>query len=285
MCGAAQNKLNEANESKVSAISTHAATYKDETQKEKNLKVMGQEINKEIKNNDNQQRTLSEANKAAELRDLERQEQIKQIEILHLEKLKEKESESKRIALEKDAALAEIIRANEDKIKKIESEKLEYTKKYEELKVKTQSKWYILVFVIIITMAIGGVYVYTSVLNSSTTIQGSANEANASIAEKADASGAKEIITPITKEDNSFAPSFNCAKASIEVERLICEDKELASLDVELNQLYKQSINSGKDSVGLRNGQIEWMKTSRNQCVDKECLMTSYTVRISELSN
>ena len=37
------------------------------------------------------------------------------------------------------------------------------------------------------------------------------------------------------------APSFDCAKATTEVEKLICSDDELAKLDVEMNKWYKKA--------------------------------------------
>ena len=37
-------------------------------------------------------------------------------------------------------------------------------------------------------------------------------------------------------------PSFDCAKATTEVEKLICSDDELAKLDVEMNKWYRKEI-------------------------------------------
>lgn len=38
------------------------------------------------------------------------------------------------------------------------------------------------------------------------------------------------------------SPSFDCAKATTEVEKLICSDDELAKLDVEMNKWYKKAL-------------------------------------------
>ena len=75
------------------------------------------------------------------------------------------------------------------------------------------------------------------------------------------------------------------SEPSTQVERLICGDKELAMLDVLLNQLYTKAMDSGKDIEAMKASQIEWRKSSRNKCEDKECLVTAYKQRNSELAN
>ena len=75
------------------------------------------------------------------------------------------------------------------------------------------------------------------------------------------------------------------SEPSTQVERLICGDKELAMLDVLLNQLYTKAMDSGKDSEGLKASQIEWRESARDKCEDKECLVIAYKNRNSELSN
>ena len=84
--------------------------------------------------------------------------------------------------------------------------------------------------------------------------------------------------------DNSpFAPSFDCAKASNGQEKLVCGDRELAKLDVDLSQSYARAKERSADKDKLKKEQMEWIKFSLRACSDKNCLVGSYQKRISEL--
>jgi uncharacterized protein YecT (DUF1311 family) len=86
------------------------------------------------------------------------------------------------------------------------------------------------------------------------------------------------------------APSFDCSKASGRVEKLICSDPELASLDVELAHLYKalSSQATGQKLKAFRTYQRGWIK-GRNDCWKAvavgvlTCVEASYRTRIREL--
>lgn len=89
------------------------------------------------------------------------------------------------------------------------------------------------------------------------------------------------------------APSFDCARASSPVDRLICSEATLAELDRALAQQYEtlhHSLTPDGFNI-LRKGQIAWL-TSRSGCVSKDksrdqavaCLSESYTGRTNELS-
>ncbi len=84
-------------------------------------------------------------------------------------------------------------------------------------------------------------------------------------------------------DSNPFAPSFDCTKASNGVERLICSDRELAKLDVELSQLYLKARSNAVDKDRLKSEQIAWVRTSR-ACSDKICLKKSFEQRLADLS-
>lgn len=82
--------------------------------------------------------------------------------------------------------------------------------------------------------------------------------------------------------------SFNCAKASSQVEVAICSDQHLMGLDVELadryktlrNERYPQALNPWLTST-----QREWLK-KRNSCPRKDlqnCLLEMYSERLFEL--
>ena len=78
-------------------------------------------------------------------------------------------------------------------------------------------------------------------------------------------------------------PSFDCAKATHPVEQMICADGELAQLDVELNQVYREASKSAAEPKKLKQKQLEWLSVERNRCKDLECLKISYRSRIGEL--
>lgn len=86
------------------------------------------------------------------------------------------------------------------------------------------------------------------------------------------------------------APSFDCLKASGQVEKLICSDSELAGLDVELACLYKAALTkaAGQELKTLRAYQRGWIK-GRNECWKaigvsvRACVEASYRDRIKEL--
>lgn len=84
--------------------------------------------------------------------------------------------------------------------------------------------------------------------------------------------------------DVAFTPSFNCAKASSGIEKLICSDKDLAKIDVELNTAYMKARETSSNPKQLQTDQIAWIKSSRNACSDKTCLINAYKQRISEVS-
>jgi uncharacterized protein len=96
-------------------------------------------------------------------------------------------------------------------------------------------------------------------------------------------------------------PAFHCAKATGEVEKLICGDASLATLDRKLDEVYKAASAKakGKLATQLRTEQRGWVK-GRNDCwkangqqtwitatwtVDtvKACVDAQYRLRTSEL--
>lgn len=87
-------------------------------------------------------------------------------------------------------------------------------------------------------------------------------------------------------ESNSgpFTTSFDCSKASTTVEKMICSDRDLAGMDIDLSDIYRRAMNISSDKQGLRKQQIEWLKR-RNSCVSKQCLIEQMESRIEELHN
>ena len=98
-------------------------------------------------------------------------------------------------------------------------------------------------------------------------------------------------------------PTFDCAKAQGEVEKLICSDASLAALDRKLDVIYKAATAkaAGKLATQLRTEQIGWVK-GRNDCwkangeqtwitatwtvnTVKGCVEAQYRLRTSELQS
>jgi len=86
------------------------------------------------------------------------------------------------------------------------------------------------------------------------------------------------------------SPCSNCAKASSSVEKLICNDAELAKLDNSLSSLYHQLLKnlSVADQKLLKTEQRGWVK-GRDDCWkssdERGCVKREYEARISELKD
>ena len=88
----------------------------------------------------------------------------------------------------------------------------------------------------------------------------------------------------------SASPSFNCAKASSSVEKLICNDAELAGLDRSLSSLYSRVLenSSAADKKRLKTEQRGRVK-GRDDCWKSDdmrgCVAQEYRYRIDELKD
>ena len=90
----------------------------------------------------------------------------------------------------------------------------------------------------------------------------------------------------VAAEEKQIAPSFDCAKASTDIERMICSDNKLAKLDSDLSAGYKMTYNSAKadDQFRIKIEQRTWLKNIRNICKDKTCIANAYEDRVHELT-
>ena len=85
-------------------------------------------------------------------------------------------------------------------------------------------------------------------------------------------------------------PSFDCGKASHEVEQMICKDAELAALDRSLMQLYSTLLKHtpASEQKLLKAEQRGWVK-GRNDCWkasdQRGCIKSEYEARIRELKD
>jgi uncharacterized protein len=86
------------------------------------------------------------------------------------------------------------------------------------------------------------------------------------------------------------SPSFDCAKATHDVEKLICKDAELASLDNSLSSLYHTLMKniSAAEQKTLKTEQRGWVK-GRDDCWKasdmRSCVAGEYRARINELKD
>ena len=78
------------------------------------------------------------------------------------------------------------------------------------------------------------------------------------------------------------AASFDCQKASTDVEKLICSDSQLSLLDEDLAKAYKNAVQ--KDPARIKTQQQRWLKYTRNDCNSLECLKDAYSLQIDRLN-
>ena len=79
------------------------------------------------------------------------------------------------------------------------------------------------------------------------------------------------------------AASFDCAKATTKIEKMICADPELSKLDEEMSKIYKTAQQDEKQAESIRQTQKQWMKV-RNSCTDAACVKRAYEMRLSSLT-
>ncbi len=87
-----------------------------------------------------------------------------------------------------------------------------------------------------------------------------------------------------TKKLRGWSPSFDCSKISNGPELLICSNKELSELDVQMANLYKATLRKSLYKDELIRQQRDWLKYERNTCSDVESMLEVYRDRISQLS-
>ncbi len=90
-----------------------------------------------------------------------------------------------------------------------------------------------------------------------------------------------------SSESAYFVTSFDCNKSFTEVEKLVCSDRNLAQLDVNLARSYEKVMRkyaSYKDTAaGIKMEQRSWLKDIRNTCGTAACLESAYIKRIRQL--
>ncbi len=92
----------------------------------------------------------------------------------------------------------------------------------------------------------------------------------------------KSPETPVSK---SFAPSFDCAKATTFSEKAICTNNTLGKLDGALSENYKLMLAADIGDAAksnLKEAQKKWL-VERNACGSEECLTDLYRKRVSSV--
>lgn len=78
--------------------------------------------------------------------------------------------------------------------------------------------------------------------------------------------------------------SFNCTKASSNVEKMICTDVFLSELDTQMGTIYKEASKSTTNKKELLDNQRVWIK-ERENCATADCISSTTKNRISQLEN
>lgn len=86
--------------------------------------------------------------------------------------------------------------------------------------------------------------------------------------------------------ERTQAASFECAKATTSMEKLICSNDDVSGLDEELGQVYKEALIKYVDKKDMMvRQQRNWIKWIRSQCANTSCLLTLYEARIGEIAD
>lgn len=75
------------------------------------------------------------------------------------------------------------------------------------------------------------------------------------------------------------AASFDCTKASTNVEILICKTPSLSRSDEELSAIYKQAVAVAINPDAVKQEQRNWIARMRNKCSNAQCLAVAYATR------
>src|SRR6202790_1816665 len=76
----------------------------------------------------------------------------------------------------------------------------------------------------------------------------------------------------------------DCIKADSPMERTICGDSALRSLDRELAEAFQQAIaKAGADAFAIRLDERRWLANVSQECRRAACIRQAFEIRISEL--
>ncbi len=79
---------------------------------------------------------------------------------------------------------------------------------------------------------------------------------------------------------NAAAPSFDCAKVTAQVNKMICASPELSALDARLaNDFHNAKFQGGLNAKAMQAQEDAWLKNTRNACTTPACLKAAYQAR------
>lgn len=78
----------------------------------------------------------------------------------------------------------------------------------------------------------------------------------------------KSLILILLLSISLFGASFDCAKATTKVEKMICADPELSVLDEKLHIVYKKALGKSSDKAKLIQEQRDWVKERNSIFLD-----------------
>jgi uncharacterized protein YecT (DUF1311 family) len=100
----------------------------------------------------------------------------------------------------------------------------------------------------------------------------------------------KKFVFDRMKVEGPFPTSYDCAKATLELDLAICYSPSVAALDVQLGQAYRAALQRLPEDKKqeLQGQQRRWIARREKECGDiykfwVECLTDLYTQRIAEL--
>jgi uncharacterized protein len=84
-------------------------------------------------------------------------------------------------------------------------------------------------------------------------------------------------------ESTALAAGIDCSKASTLVERAICTDAQLRTLDDRLDTAYEAAFRAAPEPMELQREQRTWLRVGRDACKNSDCLRSAYESRIRAL--
>ena len=92
------------------------------------------------------------------------------------------------------------------------------------------------------------------------------------------------VLVTLLLQACAIAAGFDCRKAHTFVERAICGNKHLSTLDDRLENAYRSALAIAFDPEALKEEQRRWLTDVRNRCQDNRCLNRAYEQRLQSLS-
>jgi len=80
----------------------------------------------------------------------------------------------------------------------------------------------------------------------------------------------------------AHAASFDCSKATTEIEKMICSNEDISLADEKLAEVYKAALSGTQNKASLKQEQRNWIK-KRNNLRDEASLLALYQERVGEL--